>query len=417
MAHMKPLEVSLLLTALSSMSACVEPPSDEGCPWRSEELEGALVLRGASVFEAIDGSVQRGLVVVVQDRRIRCVEQEPQTLPETVTTIDLDGMTLLPGLIDAHVHVALHVTDLGEPMDLFLDNGVTTVRDAGSSLDRILELRDQVDAGAVEGPRILTSGPLVTTPGGHPVATLWPGNDELAASAGREVDEPEEAREVVRALAAAGVDLVKLVLTECNRSSLGPCARLDATVFAAGVDEALSLGLPVAVHTNGERDVIDAVEAGVTSLEHGFTEGELSDELLSMIAESGVWYVPTIAVLDLSAASDVEDIHHNVAALRQAGVPMAVGTDAWNPGIVWGEAIHLELEHMVASGFSPARALVAATRSGAELLGLDDQLGTIEVGHLADLVAVEGDPTGDISATRDVRLVVRDGVVVRNELE
>lgn len=406
-----------VVSALSVLTACEEPPSNEGCPWSDAAQNGALVLRGASLFTAVDDAVQENFVVVVQDQRILCVVPEPETLPEGMEVLDLDGLTLLPGLVDAHVHVALHATDLSEPMDLFIDNGVTTIRDVGSSLDRIIELRDQVDDGVVQGPRILTSGPLITAPGGHPVATLWPGNDELAASAGREIAEREEAREVVRALAAANVDLVKLVLTECNGSSLGPCARLETAVFAAAVDEALSLGLSVAVHTNGEQDVVDAIEAGVTSVEHGYTEGELSDELLSMIIGSGVWYVPTIAVLDLSAAAEVEDIHHNVGLLREAGAPVALGTDAWNPGIVWGEAVHLELEHMVTSGFSPAEALIAATRSGAELLGLDEEIGTLEVGRQADLVAVGGNPTEDISVTSDIRLVIRGGEILRNELD
>jgi imidazolonepropionase-like amidohydrolase len=382
----------------------------------AEAPEPGLYLRGATIITAASDTALTGRAVAVRGARIESVDPETGDPPAGLEPIDLDGATLLPGFIDAHVHVAGRDDDVQVPLDLFLDFGVTGVRDLVSPLDRILELRDAIDAGRVVGPRIATCGPAFTAPGGHPISTLWGNDPWLIENAARIPLDPEEARAEVRLLAEAGVDLVKVMVTACGWLEDGSCPRIDLVVLDAVVDEAHALGLVVAAHTDTREDIVDALGAGVDSIEHGLTAGELDDDLVALIVDSGAYLVPTISTVRSYAPATLDELIARLARLRQAGARIAVGTDSSRGtfAATFGASFPHEIEYMVQAGFTPMEAIVTATAVNAELLGWSADTGTIEPGKIADLVAVAGDPLEDLEALYDVQLVVRDGVVVRS---
>jgi imidazolonepropionase-like amidohydrolase len=360
---------------------------------------------------ATGAPARSGVAVLVQGGRITAIETEGHA-PEGAETLDLTGLTLLPGLIDSHVHIATAPGPLVEALDLFLDYGVTAVKDVGSPLGAILALREQVARGRVDGPRIVTVGPMLNPTGGHPSATIYVGEPELINSATRAVDDPTTARGVVRTLHREGVDQIKCMLTGC--AGWGSCTRMRSDVFAAIVDEAHLHKLKVVVHTDAPQDVKEAISVGADGVEHGVTFGVLDRALARQIAQSGTVYVPTVMVAANYSPEPLSRFIERLTLLRKAGARVVVGTDAENPAAVWGVALHKELQQMVAAGYTTMEALIAATRHGAEHLGIDAQVGTIEVGKQADLIALANDPLADVAALADVRLVLRGGRIVRD---
>jgi imidazolonepropionase-like amidohydrolase len=407
--------------ALALLAGCSDPetsrPAEAGADLLTDGLvpadgaRGGLYLRGATVITATGAPARSGLAVLVQGGRITAIEAEGSA-PDGAETLDLAGLTLLPGLIDSHVHIA---TAPGPPvvaLDLFLDFGVTAVKDVGSPLGAILTLRERVARGRLDGPRIVAAGPMLNPTGGHPSATLFVGDQEMIDSATRAVDDPATARGVVRALHRQGVDQIKCMLTSC--AGWGSCTRMRSDVFAAIVDEAHGHELKVVVHTDAPQDVREAVTLGADGVEHGVTFGVLDRGLARQIAQSGTVYVPTVVVASNYSPEPLSSFIERLTLLRKAGARVVVGTDAENPAAVWGVTLHQELQHMVTAGYTAMEALIAATRHGAEHLGIAEQVGTIEVGKQADLIAVAGDPLADVAALADVRLVLRSGRIVRS---
>jgi enamidase len=353
------------------------------------------------------------MAVVVRGKSIVAVEPESAAPPAGLHPIDLDGLTLLPGLIDSHVHLGA----TGDPwleMVQLLSNGVTTVQDVGNRLERILEIREYLTT--VRGPRLLTAGPLFTAPGGHPIATLFVGVEQKYKSSGRGVDDPAAAALEVREVARAGVDLIKVVVTDCTAWQQTPCERLDTAVLAAICDAAHAEGLRVVAHTDSSEDVRDAVLAGVDVVTHGVTTGTVPKDLPGLLRERDTLYLPTIASSSSYYYKPVETQLHILRAFFEAGVEIVAGTDAPHSATSWGSGLHVELVYLVKAGLTPEKALASATRVAAERLGLQDAIGTIEPGKRADLLAVRGDPLSDIAALSHVMLVVRDGHVVFSKL-
>lgn len=394
-------------------------------------LVGATVLAGADLDPVADG------VVLVRNGVILDVGPAAEIeIPPDATVLDVAGHTVLPGLIDLHVHLGSPelearqdpgLTDVPQMvLDAIrmapghrraaLEHGVTTVRNLGDEHTWVTDLRREIDDGALEGPRVFVSGPLFTAVGGHPIATFGvePTSDGVRVPA-----TPDEARQMVRELAdgEARVDLIKVV--QERGSPERPLEPIAPAVLDAIVAEAHANGLLVTAHWGTLEDLLELLAADVDGLEHVDSRDLLEAwpaDVLADLLERDVPITATLTVTEAALPPDlVPDVlpalQRRVGEFHAAGGRVVVGSDAARPGVRFGAGVHRELELLVGSGMSAPEALRAATVEAARVLGVD-HLGVIEPGRAADLVVVGGDPTADISAIRDVVLTVRDGRLV-----
>lgn len=347
--------------------------------------------------------------------------------------IDLAGTTLLPGLIDIHVHLAAPGAgaDLGwrelagsvlnsvrhapSPRRELLENGVTSVRSLGDDPTRILELRRLVDERTLEGARIFAADPMISTVGGHPTQSRHGGHiiDGLVALPGT----PKEARAMVVELAArdGGVDAIKVVMDR-GPDPARVLEPLSAALLATMMAEAALHDLPVIAHWGDtSADLTDLVAVGVDGIEHFGPHGQLLQgwptDQFHELASSGSHIGPTLALIDAAGDGWPDE---TTAALRQrlmelhaSGAPIIAGTDAPLNGLAFGVSLHRELELLVGFGLTPRQTLQAATSTAAEALRTTE-IGAIEPGRTADQVAVRGDPLADISMVREVSTIWRE---------
>ncbi len=399
-----------------------------------------IVLRAAAMFDGVQ--VVEHPTVVVEDGRIAAIVaggEAPVGAKDTV--IELGQRSILPGLIDAHVHLggsragdglfvdpALAVLRAAADARAALNSGFTTLRDCGSK--NAIALREAIAEGTLVGPRIVACGPMISSTGGHadlhelPLAMLerFEGESLLA-------DGVEGCRLAVRRAIRAGADWIKVCVTGGNTSlrTNHHEVRFTTEELEALVNEAHRLGRRVAAHATGAAGVLSAVRAGVDSVEHGYF---VDDEGIAELRERGTWLVPTFSLHEYFAdpppgvSMPVSRLAKQDEAMRSmrrtfpaavaAGVAVATGTDCGGgPGRELGTSAR-ELEAWVAAGVAPIATLRAATVGSATMLGLDDRIGRIAVGHEADLIAVDGRPWDAIDAVRAVDLVVRGGRVVRD---
>lgn len=398
--------------------------------------EEPLAITGAALIDGTGADPVEDATILIQEGTIEAAgPADAVSVPETAERLSADGLTIVPGLIDAHVHFgAPEVETYEEFEDLslvgtiwdairanpdtrrsFVEHGVTTIKSAGDSDDLIFRAREAIENHELEGPRIRTAGPVFTAPGGHPAGTIYEGNDYLIETATRQVKRPSEAREQVAEVDELGADLIKTVVDGGN-SAHGDLPTLEPEVLEAIVDEAHGRDLPVTTHWSAPDEARVALDAGADALEHAGNSGTVDSTLARRIGDADVEVVPTLAVTEAVMPEEVlERALENVARLHEAGVDLVAGTDAANPGVAFGESLHRELELLARAGLSPEEALEAATARAAEHLRMEGEVGTVEPGKTADLVGVAGDPLDDISATREVELVVREGKVLVGE--
>ncbi|MBW3634223.1 MAG: amidohydrolase family protein [Chloroflexi bacterium] len=397
-----------------------------------------FVIAAERVVTGAGGVVHPAAAVVIGEGRILAVGPVSQVLAsvgEGTPWIDLPGCTILPGLIDSHVHLTFSAGPF-IARDLLADDqtalllrgvvnarqalmaGVTTVRDLGSSGDVALRLRDAVARGLVPGPRILASGRPITIPDGHLhyLGGVANGMVEILA--------------LTEELIGQGVDVVKIIATGGNSTPtsdpLEPAFTLEEV--RAIVDAAHRAGLPVTAHARGVKGIALLAESGIDQIEHCRMEvapgtWRFDEALARRLAESGVSAAPTLAAsfraLQRQAAGDEVGVRagaipipirqENARLLREAGVRVVVGTDAGACLARFDEAVHLELELLVEAGWSPVEAIEAGTLGAASAIRRADELGSIEAGKLADVLVVRGDPTVDISSVREVEQVYLGG--------
>jgi imidazolonepropionase-like amidohydrolase len=383
--------------------------------------------------------------VLIEGNRIQSIQPSGGPIA-AAGALDLQGLTLMPGLIDCHVHLGgLTIERPGKAMgkvsfrdmaSFFLDytrnyahrrnlslaSGVTTIRSAGDHYPHIIRLRDKIATGKLSGPRIFTPGPTITAPGGHPAGTIYKGNRYIVENAVRQIADVQTAIEEVNRLAAGGVDCIKAIYSDLDPMNINhKVPKLPLKVLEALADTAHHLSLKLMVHTGSPRDTLDAVKAGADSIEHGILPGgdstEFEDGLTEMMRKKGTFFVPTMAIAwsyKEAYPSFFSSLMNTVKKLSDAGVNLAAGTDCGTPGVVIGKGLHKELELMAQAGISPLAAIMSATKYAAMNLGRDKELGTIEPGKLADLIAVSGDPLKDIRDTQNIKLVVQDGKVLVN---
>jgi imidazolonepropionase-like amidohydrolase len=370
----------------------------------SRDSGRALTLVNARLIDGSGAPPRAGVTVSVEDGRITSVGDAPAA--PGVATIDLEGRTLLPGLIDAHVHLSSLglpevPDDLGDYAQAFvarkmLEGGITTVRDLGSYGRSLFKLRDAIARGLCPGPRLVLCGQIVaaTSPG----ARAFPGMYY-------EADGADGMRRAVREQISQGVDFIKVMSTGAltvEHEDVNP-AQVTAEELQAVVDESHRMGLTVASHAEGLDGIRLSVEAGVDTLEHGEMACE-GPEVLAAMAERGIMLVPTLCVFDLVADTDLfpgwmrerarflrESAQKTVAAARREGVVMAMGADAGPHG-----ENARELVRMVEAGLSPMEGIVAGTGAAARACRLEEELGAVEPGKAADLLVLDGDPLEDV---------------------
>lgn len=400
------------------------------------------------------GHVARGAsTVLVCNGRIEAVRDgfvDAPAFPSAgnAAVIDLRDRFVLPGLIDSHVHltsdkagvegqlegiskgVADHAYEAAVNARKTLDAGFTTVRNLGDEDGVTLALRDAVAAGKLPGPRIVDAGNPISTTAGHMDPTLG-FRDELHAALdvhGNTCDGAEDCRKAVRRQIARGVDVIKIATTGGVNSRIG--AGLGQQMFddeaRAIVETAHLYRKKVAVHAHGADGIAVALRAGADSIEHGTL---LDDADLKLLRQTGAYYVPTLSTVNGYKERLAKNPDAYTGEVRQkiewrigitgkaleravpAGVKIAFGTDA-------GVSLHGrnadEFELMVAHGMTPMTAIQAATVNAADLLGLADQVGTLEPGKRADLIAVDGDPLSDVTVLKRVEWVMKDGRVEKD---
>lgn len=397
---------------------------------------------------AVPGEAPRGAsTIVVDNGRIIDVRSGHVAPPAGATSVDLRGKTVLPGLIDSHVHLesdaggdarlveAVTTNDAQKAFQAMANGrktvaaGFTTVRNLGGGA-AIGALRDAVASGIATGPRILDAASGVSTTSGHGDSRVGIAEDLHGPHPPENVcDGPEECRRAVRAQVMRGADVIKTMTTGGVNSRIG--SGLGAQMFddeiKAIVETAHLYGKKVAVHAHGADGIALALRAGADSIEHGTL---LDEEGIQLFKRTGAYYVPTLSTVNGYLERIARDPNAYPPAVRSkidwrigitgqslrkavpAGVKIAFGTDA---GVSKHGRNADEFELMVKHGMTPVEALKAATVNAADLLGLAQEIGTIEAGKSADIIAVDGDPLTEVTVLKDVDFVMARGDVVKNE--
>ncbi len=443
---------------------------------RSAMRNRSVLFQNAKIFVG-DGRVIQDGAVLIRNGKIARVFDKAPSKPKSfdAEVIDAAGKTLIPGLIDMHVHIGAPGGVYQDPqkyMDpnagkrrlaAYLYCGITAVRSTGDFLDSSLKLRALINSGEYLGAEFFAYGPLFTAPGGHPTELIkyFPESQRKIAEEQfvRLPKSADEARKQVDDLKKAGVDGIKAVL-ESGNSAWGVFNRLDTGIYRAVIQEAAKDGLPSATHTGSAADVKDAVDADTNSIEHGSMVDLIPNALFLEMKQKGIAYDPTLSIfealadlgtgnlepLDRSLVQQVgpadllsstravfgkekrsktlEDFkpmldrdNQNLMNAYKAGVLLITGSDAGNMLVIHGPTVQHELELWVKAGIPPAEALQAATYNAAKVLRADDRIGSIQKGRDATLVLLDGDPLQDISNTERIADVMFRGERVdRSEL-
>ena len=401
-----------------------------------------IVLKAAHLFDGRSGQLQDGGIVVVQGTRILAVGTAADA-PAGARVIDLGDATLLPGFIDAHVHLSMEMggnwyQQFYQDLMRFpaenalraapyarrtLEAGFTTVRNVGSGDFIDIGLRNAIKDGVIDGPRIIAAGYAIGSTGGHCDQSPYPPDVVKPAGPMQGVcNGADECRAAVRYQMKFGADVIKICTSGGVLSETDPVdvPQLTPAELTAIMSEAHAWKRKVAAHSHGDLAARQAIDAGVDSIEHG---SFLSDETLRLMKDKGVFLVPTrlasywtMKSVDRFPPQIADKARAAAAASADAfkralkiGVPIAFGTDS---GVSPHGMNALEFGLMVDLGMSPASAVLSATRDAARLLGVDSETGTLEAGKFADVVAVPGNVLTDIHATEHPSFVMKQGKIV-----
>jgi len=429
-----------------------------------------FVIRGARIFVG-DGTVIEEGTVLIRGGKIAGVFEGlgPDARGLKAEVVEAAGKTILPGLIDVHVHLGASggfspdsqaydpEKSMTRALAAYLYSGVTTVRSVGDAVDSVLKVRGEVNSGQYLGAQLLTCGPLFTAKGGHGTEYFKDMPQGLREKAEeqftRTPSSADEARHQVDDLKARDIDCIKAVLEAGAGGRV--FNRMDTAIFNAVADESHKDQLPLAVHTGNARDVEDAITAGADSIEHGSFQQPIPDDVFEQMARRSTFYDPTLSVgeafkdfaagkADLLKRSLVQQVgptdllqdterwlassesdkirtavsqypidiavaRDNLVRAFQHGVPLVTGSDAGNFLVLHGPTVQREVELWVQSGIPANVALKAATANAARLLRQENSIGSIQRGHDADLVVVDGNPLEDFSAIERISLVVFKG--------
>jgi imidazolonepropionase-like amidohydrolase len=413
--------------------------------WGQAPARSPVLIKAGKLFDARSGHMLANQAILIEGDRIKEVGNSAVVAGHApgARVIDLSSATVLPGLIDCHAHVLANLKDLSPTrslrtsspqgvlwgvhnLQIWLDHGFTALRDAGE--DDLaygqIALRDSINMGLIRGPRMVSAGNFVSITGGHGDADpLAP--DQALIRRPNLADNVDQVSVAVRRDLKYGADWIKLMATGGVSDVLSDfnVQELSEEQMAKAVEIAHRARKKVMAHAEGTEGIKAAVRAGVDTIEHGTM---LDEEGAALMAQKGTWLVPTLAVFQRLAAPDPssgqttaetqktrEILRFQPAAFQRAlqhHLKIAFGQDD-DPDFLDGEFVAL-----VKGGMKPAEALQAATINAAELLGLSEQVGALEAGKFADLIAVSGDPLADIANMEKVVFVMKGGEVIRQQL-
>ena len=414
----------------------------------AQQPAATTYIRAGHLFDSSSGHYLDNVTLTIADQRVKSIEPAGFQPPDGAQILDLSADYVLPGLIDCHTHLTARADSYDEilsfttsPFDaaiagvvnakLTLDAGFTTVRDVGSPAFAAVDLRKNIDAGYIPGPRIVASGPGLSITGGHgdlnnyspeTTVTLFPQHRDF-----RIADGPEEVRQTIREQVKYGVDVIKImasggVLSKGDQPG-APQYTLEELKVAA--DTAHQAGRKIAAHAHGAQSIKWAIEAGIDSIEHASL---VDDEGIALAKAHGTYFVmdiynddyilqtgPKIGMTEeqLTKERGVGQVQrNNFRKAHAAGVKMAFGTDA---GVYPHGDNAKQFHYMVLYGMTPTEAIQAATISAADLIGRSADVGSLAPGHFADLIAVTSDPLQHIEVLEHVDTVVKGGVLVKEK--
>ena len=394
-----------------------------------------IVLKNATVVDCIGTKPFHNATVVVEGERIKAVGHDLLIPDGADIIVDVKGKTVIPGLIDVHVHLGgtdgfvqpgigsrIETDDYIKSRTEALRWGVTTVRSAGDYSPDIFTFRDEVKLGRHISPRIIAAGKMIQAKGGHPVYTVFGGNSAIAEHACVIVDENTDLEKEVKALVDAGADWIKAVISEVDKMDFPKqVPRIPPAMIRRIIELSHDFGIRCMVHVDNASQLKEAALSGADCIEHilavGATDTEIDDSTIDLLVKKRTYVVPTIFSIqrhenpDLSKPLVFESLIKQVNKLIKAGVKVGVGTDSSIPFVPIGESIHDELSLFVRCGMAPLEALKAATIGNAALLRKDKEIGAVLPGYYADLVVVDGDPANDISHTKKIDLVIANGQI------
>lgn len=414
------------------------------CSWFICQSAFAVVIHAGLLIDGDSKKARENVSIVIEGKRIVAIK--PGFVdPGEEKLIDLSGKTVLPGLMDMHVHLD-SVYDRNSYLNRFIRNeadyalnaahyaqvtlmsGFTTVRNPGDNFNATIALRKAIDAGMTIGPRVYSSGKSIATTGGHADPTNGYRRD-LAGDPGPKqgvINGADEGRKAIRQRYKDGADFIKLTVTGgvLSVAKSGDNPQFTEAELKTIVETANDYNLHVAVHAHGAEGMKRAIRAGVSSVEHGTY---MDSETIKLMKRNGTWYVPTITAGKWVAEKSKEEgfypalvrpkaarigplIQDTFARALRSGVKIAFGTDA---GVFPHGLNAREFAYMVEAGMSPMAAIQSATVNTAQLLGVSEDLGSISTGKLADIIAVEGNPLEDIKVLESVDFVMKDGVVYK----
>ena len=396
------------------------------------------------LIDVNSGQILTEMTIVVDGTKIVSVDRGYTRARNGETVIDLKDKTVMPGLMDMHVHLegessphsqideyTLNPADVAFDAQVYAERtlmaGFTTVRDLGGSGVNVA-LRKAINAGKVKGPRVYTAEKSIATTGGHADPTNG-SKYELMGDPGPQdgvVNSFEEARKAVRQRYKNGADVIKITATggvlSVAKDGMGPQFQEDE--LKGIIETAKEYGFVTAAHAHGDEGMYRAVKAGINSIEHGTF---MSERTMDLMKEMGTYYVPTISagkyvvekaaipgffppIVVPKALAVGPQIQDTFAKAYARGVKIAFGTDA---GVFPHGDNGKEFIYMVEAGMKPIESIQAATKTAAELLRIYETVGSIEAGKLADIVAVDGDPTKDIATMANMKFVMKGGVVYK----
>jgi len=408
-------KICLLFLLMVSITLCLFSSQEK------KEEANVVALIGGTLIDGTGASPVQNTTVLIEGKKIKAVgPMDKVKIPEGAKKINVSGKWILPGFIDAHMHLTYpaddrqHFTQTDSLatlralhfMNMYLRCGITSVRDAGAPVEPMMALSKAAQLGYIDTIRLFSCGQLLTTTGGH--------GDGLKQS--RAVDGPWEWRKAVREMHKAGFDHIKISPTYTMEEA------------KAAVDEAKTLGMRITSHGGGLSDTTPttmtriAVQAGVQCIEH---LNEMEDDVLDLIAEKGVYIVPTISIYrEQYKENDMNRIliekrgwtvslHETLFKKAMARkITMGIGTDAVGKFMKHYPKIYfMEMKYFVELGANPMEAIVAATRNGALILGKEDVLGTIKEGRLADIQVVNGNPLKSLDVLGQPEIVIIGGTV------